>query len=32
MFDCGRALAGLFRETAITKVLTAEISGTMVGC
>lgn len=27
MFDCGRELAGLFRETAATKVLTAEISG-----
>jgi xanthine phosphoribosyltransferase len=27
MFDCGKALAGLFRETSVTKVLTAEISG-----
>jgi xanthine phosphoribosyltransferase len=27
MFDCGRELAGLFQETAATKVLTAEISG-----
>jgi xanthine phosphoribosyltransferase len=27
MFDCGRALADLFRGTSATKVLTAEISG-----
>jgi xanthine phosphoribosyltransferase len=27
MFECGRAFAGLFREAAATKVLTAEISG-----
>ena len=27
MFDCGKALAGLFRGTSVTKVLTAEISG-----
>jgi xanthine phosphoribosyltransferase len=27
MFDCGKALAGLFRGTPATKVLTAEISG-----